>query len=346
MEELKSGIYKITCSENGRVYVGQAINIKDRWMSHMQCLNRNKHHNIHLQRAWNKYGEECFKFEVIEYCEPSNLNDREIHWIKELNSFKNGYNRTLGGGGILGRKYTKQEIKNRTGKNNPFYNKKHKDGWLDKVIKASNEKTSKPILQISVENGEIINKYNSISEASRKYNCSVNAIRLCIEGVNKRACGYYWILENNYDSFNFKPFKNESIRKVCQIDFESGVLLEIFDSLSEASKKVNIISSSITDCCRGKQKSCAGYFWKYYENGDENKEYFEVPIRKETKRKVVQLSLDGEFIRLFDSRTDAERKTGICSTSISQVCNGVYKQTNGYKWMNYEDYIEKYGEII
>ena len=54
--------------------------------------------------------------------------------------------------------------------------------------------------------------------------------------------------------------------------------------------------------------SCAGYFWKYYENGDENKECFEVPIRKESKIKVVQLSLDGEFIRLFDSRTDAERK--------------------------------------
>ena len=66
MEELKSGIYKITCLQNGRVYVGQAINIKDRWTSHMQCLNRNKHHNIHLQRAWNKYGEECFKFDATQ----------------------------------------------------------------------------------------------------------------------------------------------------------------------------------------------------------------------------------------------------------------------------------------
>ena len=185
-----------------------------------------------------------------------------------------------------------------------------------------------------------------MSEASRVFGISPTAIQLCVEGKNKRACGYYWVLEEEYNSFKFSPFKNETILRVCQIDIRNGKLLEIFDSLSDASRNVKTISSSITDCCKGRQKSCAGYFWKYYENGDENKEYFEVPIRKETKRKVVQLSLDGKFIRLFDSRTDAERKTGICSTSISQVCKGVYKQTNGYKWMNYEDYIEKYGEII
>ena len=49
MEEIKSGIYKITCLVNDKTYVGQAINIEDRWKTHIQCFNRNKHHNSHLQ---------------------------------------------------------------------------------------------------------------------------------------------------------------------------------------------------------------------------------------------------------------------------------------------------------
>ena len=282
MEDLKSGIYKITCLENNKIYIGQAIDIEDRWKTHIQCLNRNKHHNIHLQRAWNKYGINKFKFEVVEYCEVSILNDKEIYWIEKLDAFKNGYNRTTGGGGTLGRKYTNEEIEKRTGKNNPFYKKKHKDGWLEMVISASNEKTSKPVLQINSENGKVIKKYCSMSEASRNFNCSATAIRLCVEGVNKRAMGYYWVLEENYDSFKFKPFVNNSIRKVCQIDFESGELLNIFDSLEIASNQVNTVSSNITACCNGKQKSCCGYFWKHYEVNDEYKKYFDVPKRNST----------------------------------------------------------------
>lgn len=280
MEELKSGIYKITCLKNGKVYVGQAKNIEERWKEHIRCLVGKYHHNIHLQRAWNKYGEKHFKFDIVELT--NELDEREIYWIEKLDTFKNGYNRTLGGGGTLGRKYTEEEIENRSGENNPFYNKKHKDGWLEMVINASNEKTSKPVLQINSENGKVIKKYCSMSEASRNFNCSVNAIRLCAEGVNKRAMGYYWVLEENYDSFKFKPFVNNSIRKVCQIDFESGELLNIFDSLEIASNQVNTVSSNITACCNGKQKSCCGYFWKHYEVNDEYKKYFDVPKRNST----------------------------------------------------------------
>jgi hypothetical protein len=280
MEELKSGIYKITCLKNGKVYVGQAQDIKERWKEHKRGLTGNYHHNIHLQRAWNKYGEKHFKFEIIEYVKL--LDEREIYWIEKLDTFKNGYNRTLGGGGTLGRKYTEEEIENRTGENNPFYNKKHKDGWLEMVINASNEKTSRPVIQIDSNNGEIISRYNSMSEASRAFGISPTAIQLCTEGINKRACGYYWVLEEKYDSFEFSPFVNKSIRKVCQIDFQSGKLLNIFDSMEIASNMVNTPSSNITACCNGKQKSCCDYFWKHYEIGDEYIEYFDVPKRNST----------------------------------------------------------------
>ena len=64
---MKSGIYSITNTTNGKCYVGSSINV-DRRMKcgHLHDLRHNKHPNSHLQRSWNKYGEKAFKFELLE----------------------------------------------------------------------------------------------------------------------------------------------------------------------------------------------------------------------------------------------------------------------------------------
>ncbi len=80
-----SGIYKITNYANGKIYIGSPSHIESRWSDHFKTLRRNCHKNTHLQRAWNKYGEECFIFEIIELVEKSNLLVREQYWIDTLN---------------------------------------------------------------------------------------------------------------------------------------------------------------------------------------------------------------------------------------------------------------------
>ena len=60
------GIYQIENTENDKIYVGSAINIQGRWRVHKSDLNRNQHHSSYLQRAWNKYGSNSFKFTVLE----------------------------------------------------------------------------------------------------------------------------------------------------------------------------------------------------------------------------------------------------------------------------------------
>lgn len=60
-----SGIYTLTNAVSGTVYVGQARNIRKRWEVHRSTLERGKHRNGYLQRAWNKYGAAAFRFEVI-----------------------------------------------------------------------------------------------------------------------------------------------------------------------------------------------------------------------------------------------------------------------------------------
>lgn len=65
MKTLISGIYFITHLVSGRVYVGQSNNVRKRITIHRSLLRRGKHQNQRLQRAWDKYGEDAFDFEVL-----------------------------------------------------------------------------------------------------------------------------------------------------------------------------------------------------------------------------------------------------------------------------------------
>jgi group I intron endonuclease len=88
------GIYKITSTTSGKIYIGCASNIRTRINGHLYDLRRNKHNNSYLQRAWNKYGEENFVFEIIEKCDISDLHSKEHYWVNELNCLNRsiGYN--------------------------------------------------------------------------------------------------------------------------------------------------------------------------------------------------------------------------------------------------------------
>ena len=85
-----SGIYAIVCTSTNKYYIGQAVNIKKRWATHLSTLKRNIHFNIKLQRAWNKYGESSFCFIILEEC--NNLMEREQFYIDKYESSTSGFN--------------------------------------------------------------------------------------------------------------------------------------------------------------------------------------------------------------------------------------------------------------
>ena len=122
-------IYMILNNVNGKVYIGQALNSKRRLYKHKYDLRRGKHSNPHLQSAWNKYGESSFTFMVVEKCDDDYLDFAERSWIKSCDSTnrKKGYNLEEGGtNGYKVLEETKQKISAKnSGKNNPFYGKKH-----------------------------------------------------------------------------------------------------------------------------------------------------------------------------------------------------------------------------
>ena len=77
----RSGVYLITCTANGKVYVGSAVNLAKRWSEHRRGLDHDKHHCRHLQNAWNKYGATAFKWSVLELVSTEGLTTEEIRAI-------------------------------------------------------------------------------------------------------------------------------------------------------------------------------------------------------------------------------------------------------------------------
>src|SRR6266581_53602 len=106
-----SGIYKITCTANNRIYIGSALNLRERRRAHFGALRRNEHINKHLQNAWNKYGEQAFIFEVLEYILPMSLTAREQYWFNKLKPFgRKGFNIAREAGSTLGYKDSPERI--------------------------------------------------------------------------------------------------------------------------------------------------------------------------------------------------------------------------------------------
>ena len=79
-------------------------------------------------------------------------------------------------------------------------------------------------------------------------------------------------------------------------------------------------------------------------SGENNPMYGKSGKYSPNSKKIVQLTLDNEFIRVWDSISEAVRELGFNSSTIAKCCRGIKHKHKGFKWMYYEDYI-KQGEM-
>ena len=136
---INKGIYKIINILNQKYYVGSSINLEERKQKHFRTLRRNKHVNDYLQNAWNKYGEENFKWEIVEI-----LNDLDLAEIRKVEQkyidadFDNQYNiaKDTMTPGIYSEEVKQKQINacretirpnNKTGHTGIYYSEKEKD---------------------------------------------------------------------------------------------------------------------------------------------------------------------------------------------------------------------------
>lgn len=91
-------IYQITNQINGKIYIGKTeFSIEKRFKEHCDDAYRESKEKRPLYAAMRKYGIENFRIELLE--ETDSPEEREMYWIEQKQSFKNGYNATMGGDG-------------------------------------------------------------------------------------------------------------------------------------------------------------------------------------------------------------------------------------------------------
>jgi hypothetical protein len=202
-------------------------------------------------------------------------------------------------------------------------------------------KSRKPVIQFDIFMNKI-NEFKSLNDASTKLNICPTNIGGCCQGKIKTASGFRFMFKEDYKigvdySSNFKKHINN--KQIIQFDLSFNKL-QLFNSVAEASKKININRAGIDDCCKGKQKTSNGYIFMYKTDF----EYKNVhTFQKKTKAiKIIQFDLKMNKIEEFSSITEAEKKLKINNSNIVACCKGKRKTTGGFKFMYLNEYNEKH----
>jgi group I intron endonuclease len=91
----ETGVYKITCLENGKFYIGSSVDLRRRLRDHYAALSSGSHLNPNMQASWNAHGKDSFKFEVVLICSRSDMLFYEQRLIDGMSSVKRGFNIAL-----------------------------------------------------------------------------------------------------------------------------------------------------------------------------------------------------------------------------------------------------------
>ena len=336
-------IYSITNLENQKLYVGKTTqpNPYDRWKQHLQLaknknnLNENNSaHSMPIVRAISKYGADKFKFRVLEECLDDKVNEREIYWIERLDACgKNGYNVTLGGGGI----------------------KKPHKYW-------ANHPHSKAVSCYTLE-GEWVRDYDTAGVAAdilgnKKGRSCINA---CIKGITFQSFGYRWALKGETPKMIEKRINRRGA--VYGIHLKTG-RKKMWKSGADAAEEIkgtrksnHGIGQSLDSPNKAKLQVCGWYLfrdkkdalknWKPAERGSFTTEKARAAANKSNekrKRPVKGISIHtGEVIE-FDSISEASffikgqgnyKAVPAIHNNIKHISNGeTWRYAFGYKWYN------------
>lgn len=198
------GIYIIKNTDNGKVYIGQSVDVEYRVCNHFSKLRWNRHDNDHMQRAYNK-NPSAFVWELLCTCEQSELDDREIDYIAKYNSAdpRHGYNKQYGG--QAEHRCTPETRKKMSEtKKGKHFSREHcrKIGEANRRRKLSDETKkkigahqTKAVIQADLD-GNFVARHESIKEASLSVGLkSPNSIRNVLTGKTKQSAGYVWKYE-------------------------------------------------------------------------------------------------------------------------------------------------------
>ena len=223
---MASGIYKIENNITHNIYIGKAKNFNSRWNQHKS--NAKYNYNTHLYNAIKKYGIDNFSFTIIEVI-PLELydeicNEREKYWIKYYQAYEDPNNYNETEGGEGSCGWEPSQE------------------WRDKQSKIKKE-------WYQTEQGK--EKAKQQSEFMKKYNYLIPKKKHTEEWKQQHSKDMSGEKNPNYG-------KHTQGKKCLCIE-----LNKIFESTREAAKEIGVSHTGIAAACRGVQKTCGSYHWKY-----------------------------------------------------------------------------------
>ena len=136
---------------------------------------------------------------------------------------------------------------------------------------------------------------------------------------------------------NGKNLRKILSKSVVQLSLNNEYIAE-FKNTHDIERELNIFNSSISLCCRGKQKTAGGYRWMYkneYYNNINNLEPLNI-ISENTSKPIIQLDMNYNYINEWKSLYDANKNTNI--NNITLCCQNKRNHAGGFKWMYKEDW--------
>ena len=246
-------IYLVTNTVNGKKYVGQSTcdDIKKRWDTHQRM--RKKCLGSAIYRAYQKYGVENFKYQIICICFDEDCNRFEEEYIKKYNTITpNGYNMKLLGGSYKVSDETRALLR-----------AKAKTWWAD----DKNRNTF-----VSPCKGKQLSE-----EHKQKLRASQNAFwkGMSNEEREKRKQRTCQIVGKGNERFKSEESKQRSLqafikyrmkndKKIGQYTLDN-ILIQEYTSISEAARETKICLSTISKVCNGikSYKTAGGFIWNF-----------------------------------------------------------------------------------
>ena len=235
-------IYRHVNKINGKCYIGITCQrwVRCRWGNDGHGYNQPGQKNFWA--AIVKYGWDNFDHEILEVGidTPEEANTREKYWIKFYDSFRNGYNATVGGSGATGHVCSDDaRRKNAEAHKGKAYHV-HLQSEETKKVLSENHKGMHNSPRTEFKKGEHHGK------EFQKGHKSWNKGKKCPPSWNKGLTGSLC----------------HASKAVLQYDLEGNFIAE-WGSVSEAGRKFNFDKSAIARCCRGEYKQLKGYVWRY-----------------------------------------------------------------------------------
>lgn len=258
MKEKICGIYCIENIIDNKRYIGQSVDIRQRFRNHKSNLRNNKHSNTHLQGAWNLYKEENFIFYVVEVCDKCDLDYKEQYYISLYNLMDDefGYNFESGGS-------VNKNLSESTRQKMSLLKQNLSEEVRENMSLAQN---TMPIYQIDLS-GNIINEWRGARTAAKKLNIDQSAIHQCLHHKRRTYHDYIWIFISEYQNFDINDYinNNTQARVIIQLTREGEFVKEWLSANS--TKTDGFHCPSVIKCCKsGGKKSHHNYLWMYAED--------------------------------------------------------------------------------